>query len=151
MLAHLPRLKRVSIGSNCLKSVRIFIIEQMNKLESISIGVRSFTRTTYTVQERNDGSLRIADCPNLKTIQFDLFAFSDYQTLDLSQLDSLQSIVMGQGVFYYAPEVSISGMTYMLYRLADLPQLQSLSFGQEVFDYCHAVVFSSNYRYCFVM
>ena len=73
-LSWLVRLKRVVIGDECFKKVRVFELDRLDELESVVIGEKSFRISEY---KRSDGSCRIVNCPKLKSIQIGDYSFSD--------------------------------------------------------------------------
>ena len=105
ILSRLKRLKRITIGKYCFRWVRLVELEELNELESIDIGKESFK---ISRDERSDGSCRIVNCPKLKSIRIDLHSFEDYQSFELSNLPSLQSIYMDAYCFYWTPVFSLT-------------------------------------------
>ena len=100
-------LKRIVIGDECFGSVRVFELDGLSELESIVIGEWSFR---ISINERSDGSCRIANCPKLKSIQIGGGSFSDYHSFELNNLPSLQSIDIGDWCFFWAPSFSLTGL-----------------------------------------
>ena len=88
----------------CFEAVRDFSVDGLIALESIVIGKDcfAFTKNWSEVRESNrtDGSCRIVNCPHLKSIQIGDYSFSDYHTLIIDTLPSLQSIDIGEMCFY---------------------------------------------------
>ena len=107
ILRGLPALKSIEIGNSCFGKVRVFELDGLNELESVVIGKESFMYSRY--YERNDGSCRIVNCPQLKSIQIDTNTFWDYHSFELN-LPSLQSIDIGNMCFNYAPLFSLTGL-----------------------------------------
>ena len=99
-------LKSIAIGDECCGKVRVFELDGLSELESIEIGKESFR---ISDSERSDGTCRILNCPKLKSIRIGGGSFADYHSFELSNLPSLQSIVMGYG-FLYAPSFSLTGL-----------------------------------------
>ena len=106
------RLKELSIKPNCFRSVRKFTVEHFPILNSISVGRDCFNHhygNDVTLREC-EGTCRITDCPNLRRISFSRDAFYTYQTLDLSNLVSLQTISFGRNCFVLASDFSLRSM-----------------------------------------
>ena len=101
----LVRLKRIEIGNECFKNVREFVIDGLESLESVKIG-RDCFRISY--DERNDGICRITNCPNLRQLEIGDHSFRDFQSFELSNLNSIQSIKFGDCCFWYA-DFSLKG------------------------------------------
>ena len=95
------------IGDDCFNTVRLFELNELSELESVVIGQKSFRKGAV---EQDDGSCRIVNCPKLKSIQIGNYTLSDYQSFELNNLPSLQSIDFGQACFGYAPSFSLTGM-----------------------------------------
>ena len=97
-------LNRIEIGNGCFEAVRDFSVDGLIALESVVIGKDcfAFTKNWSEVRESNrtDGSCRIVNCPHLKSIQIGDYSFSDYHTLIIGTLPSLQSIDIGEMCFY---------------------------------------------------
>ena len=93
-------LKRIVIGNNCFGKARVFELDGLSELESVSIGGSSFSIITMTpwTSMRNDGSYRIVNCPKLKTIVIPDRSFADYHFFELRNLPSLQSVTLGNAV-----------------------------------------------------
>ena len=98
-LSKFTRLKRIEIGNQCFQHVREFVIDGLESLESVKIGEWCFT---IDEEERDDGLCRITNCPNLRQLEIRSGSFADFQSFELSNLNSIQSIKFGNGCFKYA-------------------------------------------------
>ena len=107
ILRGLPVLKSIVIGDECFGKVRVFELDELDELESVVIGQKSFK---IAITERGDGSYRIMNCPNLKSIQIGYQSFYDYHSFELNNLPSLQSTEIGYGCFYWVPSFSLTGL-----------------------------------------
>ncbi|KAK8790150.1 hypothetical protein WA588_000318 [Blastocystis sp. NMH] len=85
----LHKLRRIVIGYHCFERTRLCEISGLSELEIIEIGNNSFS------------------CCKLQSIQVAEYSFSDYHSLELRNLPSLQSIQMGEWCFYEAPLFSL--------------------------------------------
>ena len=99
-------IKRIVIGDYCFENVRVFELDELSELESVVIGEKSFWISN---SERSDGSYRIVYCPKLKSIEIGYDSFWDYHSFELNNLPSLQSIVLGDHSFNWAPSFSLTG------------------------------------------
>ena len=94
--------------------MRVFELNELNELESVVIGEKSFTHAKEDDdiwnRERSDGSCGIVNCPKLKSIQIGDGSFKDYHSFELNNLPSLQSIEIGEWCFQYAPSFSLTGL-----------------------------------------
>ena len=102
----LHSLKRIVIGDECFCHVRLFELDGLSELESVVIGMWSFR----IGGERSDGSCRIVNCAKLKSIQIGFESFEDYQSSEMSNLPSLQSIEIGEYCFNYTRSFSLTGL-----------------------------------------
>ena len=106
-------LRCIVIGDNCYGSVRLFELDGLNELETVVIEWYSFTLAKTDkdigINQRRNGACRMTNCPRLKSIRIGGFSFSDYRSLGLSNLSSLQSIDIGKYCFHGAPSFSLTG------------------------------------------
>ena len=93
------QLKSITIGANGFNSVRNYIVDGLESLESIIIGWSSFGISDI---ERNDGICRITNCPNLRQLEIGDDSFIDFKSFEISNLNSIQSIKFGNNCFEYA-------------------------------------------------
>lgn len=103
---------KIVIGNESFRHVRDLKVDGLEELESVVIGENCFTYSTSDVSNSNrkDGKVQIKDCPRLKLIQVGPYSFSDYHSLELTNLPSLESIEMGSFVFYLMQSLSLSGL-----------------------------------------
>ena len=99
-------LKRIEIGNQCFRYVREFVIDGLERLESVKIGKECF-KIDY--EERDDGVCQITNCPNLRQLEIDYQSFEDFKSFELSNVNSLQSIKFGWDCFRYAEDFSLKG------------------------------------------
>ena len=99
-------LKRIEIHSQCLDYARECVINGLLSLESVIINEKA---NDARIWRRTDGVCRIVDCPILHTIKFGNNSFDDYNSFELSNVSSLQSIEFGDCCFYYAKYYSLKG------------------------------------------
>ena len=113
ILKGLPKLKSIEIGDECFLTTRTFELDGLNALERVVIGRWSFADVNsfddVKNSQRTDGNYTISNCAHLKSIQIGDVAFGDYRIFSLTNLPSLESIVMGAYSFYYSPLVLQSG------------------------------------------
>ena len=102
----LTNLKSITIGNECYKHVREFVIDSLESLESVEIGYKCFR---ISEEERDDGICRITNCPNLRHLDIDYWSFEDFKSFELSNLNSIQSIQFGDCCFKHAEEFSLKG------------------------------------------
>ena len=98
-------IKRISIGNECFKYVREFVLDGLESLESVKIGEECFR---IDRKERDDGVCRITNCPNLTQLEIGNGSFKDFKSFELSNLNSLHSIEFGNVCFRYS-DFSLKG------------------------------------------
>ena len=107
----LRSLKCLTIGDDSFTMVRDLSLDGLQELESIVIGKNcfAFTKNWDDVRGslRTDGSCRIVNNPKIKSIRIGDYSFSDYHTLTMGNLPSLQSVDIGEMCFYRAPIFSL--------------------------------------------
>ena len=113
ILKGLPKLKSIEIGEECFLTTRTFELDGLNALERVVIGRWSFADVNgfddVKNSQRTDGNYTISNCAHLKSIEMGDAAFGDYRLFSLTNLPSLESIVMGIYSFYHAPFVLQGG------------------------------------------
>ena len=136
-LSSFSQLKSFECGDNSFNSVRKFIINGLNQLESIVIGKNSFTLSKNSYDERLNREFHVTNCSSLRELSIDRYSFSDYHIFDLSNLPNLKSITIGSSSesfnFYYVETVEFSS----------LPSLETLELGYSSFSSCHDIIFES--------
>ena len=100
-------LESIEIGNNCFGSIQRFEIEGLNRLQSLKIGINSFTQVKsndfdndwYCTSDncRNESkSFHILNCKSLKVIEIGCHSFCDFGgEFELRNLDNLESIIIG--------------------------------------------------------
>ena len=83
-------LKRIVIGNKCFGKVRVFELDGLCELDSVTIGKDSFTNTKCADPQWNEiptqGSFRIQQCPRLKSLEVGVYSFADYHVFSLTGL-----------------------------------------------------------------
>ena len=106
-LNNLDSLKDIEIGNDCFGSVQTFQIDGLNRLQSLKIGINSFTQVKDNdFVNDSDGSIskcrnesksfHILNCESLESIEIGEYSFSDFAgEFELRNLPQLQSIQIG--------------------------------------------------------
>ena len=136
-LSSFSQLKSFECGDNSFNSVRQFIINGLNELESISIGMNSFTLSENSASERLNREFHLKNCLSLRELSIDRYSFSDYHIFELNHLPNLKSIMIGSSSdsmnFYFVESIELN----------DLPSLESIECGSNSFNSIHDIVLSS--------
>ena len=153
----LIRLKRVKIGNQCFKHVREFVIDGLPCIKSVWISNDSFRRS---IEKRDDGLCRITNCPNLRHIWIGRDSFCDFQSFELSNINSLQSIDIMDLCFQYSNKFvlhdfpnlenvlighysfrsDLNSITNGLCRITNCPNLRQLKINDSSFEYFKSFV-----------
>ena len=94
----LPALHTLEIGTNCFIKVKKFGLGNLPSLKTIQIGDGSF-RSEQEDDENLPSFCRITNCPKLRKLNFPHRSFTSFKAFELSNVDSLQLIDMGNYSF----------------------------------------------------
>ena len=111
-LSSFHNLTLFSCGGGSFKGVTRFMVDGLNQLETIKIGLHSFTQyiNGSPNQENKNRSFHLSNCSNLKSLEIGLWSFSDYYVMELNNLPNLLSIKIGRNGFYHAPDAHFIGI-----------------------------------------
>ena len=106
-LSELRYLKRVDIGNECFENVDEVKLIGLSELESVEIGMNSFTQHKNSVDNDPNRYFYLKNCPKLKSLNMGRYSFSDYTVIEIENVDALDVIEMGDldkesCNFYYA-------------------------------------------------
>ena len=109
-LIRFRRLKRIVIGNESLMYVKELRLIGLSELESVEIGMNSFTKfknTWYDIRPDPNRHFYLKNCPKLKSLKMGRYSFSDYTVIEIENVDALEVIEMGEldewsYNFYYA-------------------------------------------------
>ena len=102
----LNRLKKINIRSDCFKYVREFVVKGLDELEELEIACSSF-RISH--ESREDGRCCITNCPKLRLLDIGYGSFTDFNYFELSAVDSLQTLYIGEQCFWDAENCILKG------------------------------------------
>ena len=102
-LSRFTRLRRLEIGNHCMSYVTTVNITGLAELESVTIGMDSFTKSKngVLILPYSDRHFYLKNCPKLKSLIISHFSFSDYTVIEIENVDALEEIEFGGFVFYY--------------------------------------------------
>ena len=143
-------LEELIIGDDSFMYVNEFIIDGLNKLKSLEIGMNSFTRNRNNYGNDESRSFHLLNCDELKSIDIGKYSFSDYSGLfELFNLPKLELIKIGEIANSYSYNFrycsfEIEGIIDVIYYYwIDLPNLKSIELGDRVFYHSLSTVISS--------
>ena len=101
-LSGLQMLRVLVLGNRCLIGLNDLRLNDMDVLERVSV--------KSDCCFGGKGCFHISKCPKLCCIQIGNCSFPDYQSLELEELPSLESVEIGEQCFYEAPLFSLTGL-----------------------------------------
>ena len=106
-LSRYKRLKRIVIGNECFENVDEVKLVGLSELESVEIGMNSFTKKKNWYGYDPNRHFYMKNCPKLKSLKMGRFSFSDYSVCEIENVDALDAIEIGDlhedsYNFYYA-------------------------------------------------
>ena len=108
-LARFLQLKSLAVGDHCFSYVNELKMVGLNELESVEIGMNSFTKLKNTWQITSDPNRHfyLKNCPKLRSLKMGRYSFSDYSVIEIENVDALEVIEIGDlneesRNFYYA-------------------------------------------------
>ena len=67
----------------------------LSKLESVEIGMNSFTKKKNSRGDDPNRHFYLKNCPKLKSLKMGCYSFSDYTVIEIENVDALEVIEMG--------------------------------------------------------
>ena len=108
-LTRFTQLRSLVIGDHCFSYVTTVNMTGVNGLESVEIGMNSFTKykNTYDITANPNRHFYLKNCPKLKSLKMGSYSFSDYTVIEIENVDALEVIEIGDlnersYNFYYA-------------------------------------------------
>ena len=98
-----PLMKTIQIKEKSFGKVTTLIVSNLPNLISINIGRNSFTQSIDWYGLNTNRNAVIKNCTQLKELVIGNYAFSDYYSLEISSLPSLERLVFGEYSFYHSP------------------------------------------------
>ena len=90
-------LEYIDIGDECFENVKKFVINGLNKLKSLKIGMNSFTMEKKYCRSDSSLSFLLLNCDELESIEIGLYSFLDYGGgFELFNLPKLSTIKIGE-------------------------------------------------------
>ena len=96
-LLDLNTIESIIVGDDSFCCVDKFIIDGLNHLKSIKIGMKSFTKNKNGATNNSSRSFSILNCIKLESIEIGRYSFSDYGGgFELKNLPKLSTIKIGE-------------------------------------------------------
>ena len=106
-LSGFVNLRELTVGDECFMFVNEVKINGLSELESVVIGMNSFTKQKEYYGEDPYRHFYLKNCPKMKSLKIGLYSFSDYSVCEIENVDALKVIEIGDlnewsGNFWYA-------------------------------------------------
>ena len=106
-LSMYPSLRSVTIADESFLYVDEVNLVGLSMLESVEIGMNSFTKNKNSAGNDPNRHFYLKNCPKLKSLKMGRYSFSDYGVIEIENVDALEVIEMGElnewsYNFYYA-------------------------------------------------
>ena len=106
-LSGFVNLRELKVGNECFENVDEVKLIGLSELESVEIGMNSFTQHKNSVDNDPNRYFYLKNCPKLKSLNMGRYSFSDYTVIEIENVDALDVIEMGDldkesCNFYYA-------------------------------------------------
>ena len=94
-LSRFRRLKKLVIGDECFMNVNETRLTGLYYLESVEIGMNSFTQHKNDYGNDPNRHFYVKNCPKLKSLKIGRYSFSDYTVIEIENVDALEVIEIG--------------------------------------------------------
>ena len=106
-LRRFRNVRRIVIGDEAFMYVNELKMIGLSKLESVEIGMNSFTKFKNSYGNDPNRHFYLQSCPKLKSLKMGRYSFSDYTVCVIESVNALETIEMGylnteSYNFYYA-------------------------------------------------
>ena len=95
-LTRFSKLESLVIGDNCFSYVTEVKMVGLKALESVEIGMNSFTQHKNDYGNDSNRHFYLKNCPKLKSLKMGCHSFADYTVCEIENVDALEAIEMGE-------------------------------------------------------
>ena len=88
-------LRELIVGDESLMYVKELRLIGLSELESVVIGMNSFTQHKNGYGNDPNRHFYLKDCPKLKSLKVGRYSFSDYSVIEIENVNALEVIEMG--------------------------------------------------------
>ena len=88
-------LRELKVGNECFENVNEVKVIGLSELESVEIGMSSFTQNKNSRGNDPNRHFYLKNCPKLKSLKMGCYSFSDYSVIEIENVDALESIEIG--------------------------------------------------------
>ena len=94
-LTRFTSVRRIVIGHDAFMYVEEVKLIGLSELESVEIGMNSFTQHKNSYGYDPNRHFYLKNCPKLKSLKMGRYSFSDYTVIEIENVDALEVIEMG--------------------------------------------------------
>ena len=95
-LTRFTNVRRIVIGHDAFMYVEEVKLIGLSELESVEIGMNSFTKKKNSYGNDPNRHFYLKNCPKLKSLKIGRYSFSDYTVIEIENVDALEVIEMGE-------------------------------------------------------
>ena len=95
-LTRFTNVRRIVIGHDAFMYVEEVKLIGLSELESVEIGMNSFTQHKNSYGNDPNRHFYLKNCPKLKSLKMGRYSFSDYTVVEIEDVDALEVIEMGE-------------------------------------------------------
>ena len=94
-LSRFKSVRRIVIGDESLMYVKEVNMTRLSQLESVEIGMNSFTKKKNGYGNDPNRHFYLKNCPKMKSLKMGNYSFSDYTMIEIESVDALEVIEIG--------------------------------------------------------
>ena len=99
-LSRFESVRSVMIGDESFMYVSEFNLTEFSELESVEIGMNSFTKKKDSYSQDANRHFYLKNCPKLRSLRMGRYSFSDYTVIEIENVDALEVIEIGNVNYY---------------------------------------------------
>ena len=94
-LSRFMYLRELKVGDKCFENMKEVKLIGLNRLESVVIGMNSFTKKKNSAGHDPNRHFYLKNCERLRELKMGRYSFSDYDVCEIENVPSLEVIEMG--------------------------------------------------------
>ena len=94
-LSSYSSLQELTIGSSCFANVVTLNVTGLQELKKVEIGDSSFTKRKNSFGYDPNRHFYLKNCNNVKELRIGQYSFSDYSSVEMNGLPSLETVIVG--------------------------------------------------------
>ena len=114
-LRRFTNVRRIVIGHDAFMYVEEVKMIGLSELESVEIGMNSFTQYKNGYGQDPNRHFYLKNCPKLRSLKMGRYSFSDYTVIEIENVDALEMIEMGdlneESNNFYSASLQLSSVT----------------------------------------